>query len=159
MTGVAALRRCSQRGTSLVEMLAALSILALGAIVVTPFFAPTPQRELATLEATLATSLIAARSQALRASETVRWALDRKAKTIDTSGPNGATRASIEMTEGIKIAADGLILLPGASQPILLQFFPDGSSSGLRLSLSEGGHARSLEVDAISGSLRRSAER
>jgi general secretion pathway protein H len=127
------LRSC-RRGFSLVEMLVVLAILGLLIGLVSPFVAPREGQDLRTLAHAVAADLRLLRDEAIRHSATTRFALAEGGYVLRPSG-----RAKP---------------LPARLWPdteYVIDFFPDGSSTGGVLSLVRNGSTARIVIRAFDG--------
>lgn len=135
------------RGFTLFETLVALALLAVLLAVAVPALAPSPAVELRSAADTLVTGLREARLQAQRRQLPTALRIDLDARTVQVEG-GGAVRR----------LPDALVIeLVTAEQEMEgerrggIRFYPDGSSTGGRVTLTLDGLERRVDVAWLTG--------
>lgn len=140
----------AESGFTLIEMLVVLAILGLALALVVARGPPgSPALEIKASAAALAGGLREARARAIEANRPVRLTLDLGDDNwrIDDSPPQrlwGAPRIAI-------LTARGEVL---DRQSASIRFDADGSSTGGRIELTEGGRTLEINVDWLTGNVR-----
>jgi general secretion pathway protein H len=135
------------RGFTLFETLVALALLAVLLAVAVPALVPSPAVELRAAADTVATGLRQARLEAQRRQVPTALHIDLDARTLQVEG-SGSSRA---------LPQDLVIELVTAEQEMLavrrggIRFYPDGSSTGGRVTLSLDGLERRIDVAWLTG--------
>lgn len=141
--------RRGEAGLTLAEMLVALMLIGLIAVLTAPVM-PFPGRTLALDRAATGVrdTLRGARDAALAEG-------DRRAAVFDLSarsaqGPGGAVFA---LPKGVEIAVTGAADERLGADRLKIAFLPDGSATGGRVRLSEGGDVTVITVDWLTGGI------
>lgn len=135
------------RGFTLLETLVALALLAILLAVAVPALLPSPGVELRAAADTVATGLREARLEAQRRQSPTALQIDLDARTLQVEG---STRTR-------PLPPDIAIELVTAGQEMLaerrggIRFYPDGSSTGGRVTLSLDGLQRRVDVAWLTG--------
>jgi general secretion pathway protein H len=137
-------------GFTLLELLVVISIMSLLVAVVPPLVSSAlPGVELRKTARELAAALAAARSQAVARNRSMAVQLDLESRTYRISEGGRAT----------KLPDDVAVSLYGADTEIPsdfiggIRFFPDGSSTGGRITIERNGRSYRIEVDWLLGSV------
>lgn len=143
------LRRCAdrQRGFTLLEVLVTLTILGLATVLIVGYKPPWSRTlGIRGAAAEIAAALRLARSEAIVRNRPIRFEIDvdRHVFQIDT-GPAQRLAPELKITL-LAIAGERLARQVGS-----IRFDPDGSSSGGRISLTDGGHTIAVGVDWLNG--------
>lgn len=137
-----------QDGFSLVELLVVLAILALVTSFALAAVRPGGQPGLNGIAARIAGELRAARSAAIAANIDVGVQLDAQGRRLSF----GASRPQLPLPAGIDAELSGARHRSAGDRSTIL-FFPDGSSSGGRLSVTQRGRRIVLAIDWLSGAV------
>ncbi len=138
----------SCRGFTLIELLVVLAVLALVLIVAVPNFSTAiPGIELKGAARDVAAGLRSARSQAITGNREAAFTLDVGSRTFAVSGQDEFH----ELPEDVDVS-----LVTARSQQLdatsgIIQFFPDGSSTGGRVSLARGSSRYHVDVNWLTG--------
>lgn len=138
--------RSRHAGFTLIEMVVALTVLALVYAVAAPVAAPMfsrPRLEMATRD--LVTALKEARSQAVVGVRDVRFTVDAAAGNWRFGDRRGAAR------RGVALSVEAPPLAGGNEAARTIRFFADGGSTGGRIRLVSGPHRRRIDVDWLTG--------
>jgi len=143
-------------GFSLLELLIVLAVLSLAVGVVAPSFrGPRGSERLRPLALKLATDLKLARSTAILGRRPVSFLTDAKTHTYRVEGAGSPVK--LPDTIGLAVfSPHGVASHDGAGQ---LVFFPDGSSTGGRLTLTNQVTSVTLNVEWLTGSITRQGGR
>lgn len=143
---------CAKSGFSLIEMLAALAIVALAAALVMPFaLRPSDALRLDAAAQDLVAALRVTRAAAIAHNAEAALAVDVERRTFESAAvPARALPA--DLTLKLKIAEPERVRSKGG-----FRFFPDGSSTGGDALLALGGKELKICVDWLSGIARRAA--
>ena len=135
------------RGFTLLETLVALALLAVLLAVAVPALVPSPAVELRSAADTVATGLREARLEAQRRQRPTALQLDLDARTLQVEGLGPVRR----------LPANLVVELVTAEQEMKgkrrggIRFYPDGSSTGGRVTLSLDGFERLVDVAWLTG--------
>jgi general secretion pathway protein H len=135
-------------GFTLLELLVVLAILGLTLVLATPMIGRVmPGLELRTQAHDVATALREARARAIGRNEVVTIVVDRERRTLEADGKplvrlNRAMDMSVLRTMPRALAADDV-----------MRFFPDGTSTGGRLTLALGAGQEHVVVDWLTGAV------
>jgi len=140
--------RESEAGFTLFELLIVLAISSLVvAALMTLAFGPRPAIEVRAAQSTLIATLRDARAQAISLNRPVNVNLNVNARQIGIEGSApislGSDDLAVEFTTARKLTV-------GEGEGALI-FFPDGSSTGGRVTLNRGGASASLDIDWLTG--------
>lgn len=136
------------KGFTLLELLVVLALFALALLVVPPMFSSgAPQVELKSTARVFASQLRRARSQAIARNAEVTFELDVEGRRYRLVG-DGATGT---VPEGLTLS-----LVTAESERIgssrgSIRFYPDGSSTGGRITLGRGERSYLVDVDWLTG--------
>ena len=136
------------RGFTLLELLVVLVLVALVLALVPPMLSKgVPEVELRAAVRSLAAGMSEARSRAIARNTEVAFTVDVEARTF-AIGDGGAARAvARELSLSLVTAqSDQLAETRGS-----IRFFPDGSSTGGRITLSRGESSYDVSVDWLTG--------
>lgn len=143
--------RQSEAGFTLVELLVAMAIVALGIVIAVPILSdPSPGARVKAAAHQLVTALREARSEAILRNAEVVVMLDVERRAFRTV-PGSRQRALPSDIE-LAMAASEAERLGGSSAGI--RFFPDGSSTGGRITLSKAGASYDVTVPWLTGRAR-----
>lgn len=140
------LRRCAERGYTLVELLVVLALLALLTVLATPMIGRSMQSELRATADAMVGDLRTARSHAMSRNRDTALRFDTVAGTVANAGqvlsvlPDGATMHLVVADDERETTSAGRI-----------RFHPDGSSTGGRVTLRHSGRAIEIDVDWLDG--------
>jgi general secretion pathway protein H len=140
--------RTGDAGFTLLELIAAMTILALAAVWVAP--AGDRTRRSLSIEATtlkLAAALKAARSQAVRSNQEQKLVIDLEQRRYWAEGLGGAKALPADIAVTYEVPASEQSK-PGTA---VLRFRPDGSSSGGNVRLKTTRRSANLTVDWLTG--------
>lgn len=147
-TGSSSRRRVA--GITLVELLIVFTLLATLTAVLTPILVPSPLRTLRGAASEIATTLRETRRQAQAGQARRRF-------TVDT----GSGRFGIEGRPDWRQLPDGIAVSLTTAESLLddrrrggIDFFPDGSSTGGRVSLSMKDQSLQVDVEWLTGRVR-----
>jgi general secretion pathway protein H len=136
------------RGFTLFEILLVLAITGALAMLAAPNFAPAlASARLKAATRDMASALRQARSLAMRQRRDVRLTLDIQRHQYRVSGES-RTHHVPEEIELKLFSADSEILSPERGS---VRFFPDGSSTGGRITFSAGGREQFLDINWLTG--------
>ena len=135
------------RGFTLVELLVVLVVLALVMAVMPRLFAGGQGRELAIASHDLASVLREARGLALRSGHTAAVIIDLSTGTYRLMGSDQVHRLPSRMHLTLLTTAEDRVDAASAS----IRFFADGSSTGGRVTLSEGSRSAAVGIDWLTG--------
>ena len=138
----------SSRGFTLIELLVVLAVLTLVIAVAAPFFANAlPGIELKGAARDVAAGLRSARGQAVRNNREAAFTLDVAARRFAVSGRDQVRELPDELDISFVTArSERLDETTG-----VIRFFPDGSSTGGRVSLARGARKYHVDVDWLTG--------
>ncbi len=138
----------SSRGFTLIELLVVLAVLTLLLAVAAPFFSNAlPGIELKSAARDVAAGLRSARSQAITRNREAVFTLDVAARRFAVSGRQQIRRLPAELDISFVTArSERLDEATG-----VIRFFPDGSSTGGRVSLARGAREYHVDVDWLTG--------
>lgn len=138
----------SGRGFTLFEMLLVLAVAAALAVIAVPNFAPAlASARLKSASRDMASALRQARSLAMRQRRDIRLTLDIERHVYRISGEPRVHRIPEEIDLKL-FSADSEIL---SSVRGSVRFFPDGSSTGGRVTLTAGGRAQLVDINWLTG--------
>jgi len=143
-------RRRDAAGFTLVELLVVLTLLAILSAVLAPILAPSPVRTLRGAASEIATTLRETRRQAQAEQARRRFVVDTG---VGSFGIEGAS-AWRPLPEGVEVAlttAEALVAAQGRGG---VDFFPDGSSSGGRVTLGMDGESIRVDIEWLTGRIR-----
>ena len=153
ISGNSHMERQLQDGYTLLEMLIVLAIFSL----VIGFAVPSLRSSSATMEvkqaeAVLVSAFREARAQAVSTNHRAAVTLDLAAKSLsfDTASPGDVEY----LGEGLQIEMTTARALSAGESEAAILFFPDGTSSGGRVTLQSGGAVSTIEVDWMTGQTR-----
>ena len=138
----------SSRGFTLLELLVVLSIAALVVVIAVPrFHQAVPGTRLKAAALALAESMREARSTAIRENDRSGVVLDVNSGHFAVMGTNEIQRLPNSLQLSL-VTAKSEILSDGLAA---IRFYPDGSSSGGRVTLADGERSYDVEVDWFTG--------
>lgn len=149
-TGAGRAWRRNPAGITLVELLIVFALLATLAAVLAPILMPSPARTLRGAASEIATTLRETRRQAQAVQTPQRFMLDTETGTFGIQGAGGWR----PLPEGVAVAlttAESLVVDPRRGG---IDFFPDGSSTGGRLSLALAEHSVRVDIEWLTGRIR-----
>lgn len=138
-----------QAGFTLIETLMVIALIALLAAVLAPSMIPTPNNQLRANVAELISALRAARLHAMRSREAAALQIDTEQKTFQ---PPGSSSKALNGDFNIQLTTVQSELTDGSRGAI--RFFPDGSSTGGRITLSNGNLIQHVDVAWLTGRVR-----
>lgn len=145
-------------GFSLIEVIAAMTVLALLAVAMSASLRTSrPAAQLARTGGTIATALKDARSSAVRTSRSVVVAIDLDKRLISRSDLPGGRPISIG--DGMHLAAITAESETAQRGLVGIRFFPNGSSTGGAVSLTQRERALRIEVNWFTGHVETSTAR
>lgn len=137
-----------QRGFTLVELLVVLVVVGLIAALATPrFHRAMPGLRLETTSGELAAALRHSRAEAIRSNRDTALDVDLAARSFR---PSDAVRATA-IADGIAVEVVSAAGEAPADDVARIRFFPDGTSTGGRITLAGGGRSVSVTVDWLTG--------
>jgi len=139
-----------QAGFTLIETLMVIALIALLAAVLAPSMIPTPNNQLRANAAELISALRAARLHAMRSREAAALQIDTEQKTYQP--PGGTSSKALNGDFNIQLTTVQSELTDGSRGAI--RFFPDGSSTGGRITLSNGNLTQHVDVAWLTGRVR-----
>ena len=139
-----------QAGFTLIETLMVIALIALLAAVLAPSMIPTPNNQLRANAAELISALRAARLHAMRSREAAALQIDTEQKTYQQ--PGGTSSKALNGDFNIQLTTVQSELTDGSRGAI--RFFPDGSSTGGRITLSNGNLTQHVDVAWLTGRVR-----
>jgi general secretion pathway protein H len=147
-------------GFTLFELLLVLAILATTAVVVVPRLAPSPGADVDAASRIVVAGLRQARSRAVTRGEevVVMVDLERKRFTMQ-SGPIGSETESSSRRERALPGGVDYRLFTAQQEQVSehlagVRFYPDGSSTGGRVTAVAGKHERLIDIDWLTGQIR-----
>lgn len=149
--------RKAETGYSLLELMAAMAIVALAAVIAIPHIS-TSRQDSAFRAAVLSvsTTLKAARTQAITTSRATHVVLNDGHRRYGLEGAGGMTPLPSGIALRLSRAGAGHDL---AAVPARLRFLPDGSATPTRIVVSSARHSASIDVQALTGDVTVSFER
>ncbi|MFT5175105.1 MAG: general secretion pathway protein H [Gammaproteobacteria bacterium] len=138
------------QGFSLLEVLLVLAILAIAAALILPALVQPSGTQLRTTAGSFAAGLRRARNEAVNTHNEVRFMVDLDAKEFQFS--THARRRSVPAQIGLSVFTARSEVLDNRRAAI--RFFPDGSSTGGRITLSAGERRYHVDVDWMTGQVR-----
>ncbi len=142
--------RSSARGFTLLEILLVLAIMALAAALTLPALVRPSGSELRAATATLAGGLRRAREAAVNSNREATLTLDLDRHTFTVSGEPRGRGLPPELELALFTARSEL----DGERTGRIRFFPDGSSTGGRVSLTSGQRRYHVDVDWLTGQVR-----
>ncbi len=143
-------RRPGGAGFTLVELLIAISLIAILAAILAPILIPSPARTLRTAASEVATTLRETRRQAQAAQARRRFIVDTE-----------AARYGIEGTDDWRRLPDDVVVALTTAESLLsdrqrggVDFFPDGSSTGGRVTLGMAEQSVRVDIEWLTGRIR-----
>ena len=151
MTGIAAGNgRRRKSGFTLVEVLVVLTLLVTLSAILAPTLLPSPARVLRTAASDVATGLRETRRLARAGQQPRRFTIDTDQRRFGIEGRSQGRQVpddiSIELTTAQSLQFDDS---RGG-----IDFFPDGSSTGGRVTLSTGGREMHVDIEWLTGRIR-----
>ncbi len=148
--------RAAAAGFTLVELLIVFTLLVVLSAVLAPMLTPSPARTLRAAAGEVATTLRETRRQAQAAQTRRRFVIDTQSKAFGVEG--SGTWRKLPEDVGVRLTT-GQSLLSGETRGGI-DFFPDGSSTGGRVSLQLAESALLVDIEWLTGRIRlREAER
>ena len=137
-------------GFTLVELLVVITLLAILSAILTPILIPSPARTLRAAASEVATTLRETRRLAQSRQAHQRFMLDTEAERY---GIEGATtwRQLPDGTQAALTTARSLLMGQGRGG---IDFFPDGSSTGGRVTLSMSERSVRVDIEWLTGRIR-----
>ena len=148
--------RQGERGYTLLEMLIVLAIFSLVIGVAVPSLrSSSATMDVKQAEAVLISAFREARARAVATNRRAGVTLDLETNSLSFDSAGATSRANTELLgEGLQIEmTTARALIAGESEAAIL-FFPDGTSSGGRVTLQSGGAMSVVEVDWMTGQVR-----
>ena len=152
--------RRAPRGFTLFELLLVLAILATTAVVVVPRLAPSAGAEVEAASRIVVAGLRQARSRAVTRGEEVVVMVDLEHKrfTIQSGSTTAETEPSSPRGRALPGGVDYRLFTAQQEQVSEhlagVRFYPDGSSTGGRVTAASGKHERLIDVDWLTGQIR-----
>ena len=140
-------QRGSSKGFSLLEILLVLVVLAIAASLIMPALIQPSGTQLRTAAGAFAAGLRQARNDAVGTHQDVRFTVHLDAREF-TVGDNTRRRRLPAQVELSVFTARSEVL---GEHSAAIRFFPDGSSTGGRISLSVGERSYHVDVDWMTG--------
>ena len=138
----------SERGTTLLELLIVVAIVALLGAIAASAYAPTNGRlALERLTRSVTHAMESARVQALRAGRTTRFSFDMKERVFRVDQMNHRLMLPRNISAELIAAKE----VSGFSDRGEIHFFPDGSTTGGKLTLKSKEKTSVIEVDWLTG--------
>ena len=147
---VARSRRRNAAGFSLVELLIVISLLAILSAILTPILIPSPARTLRTAASEVATTLRETRRLAQSQQAYRRFMVDTETERYGIEGM-AKWRQLPDGTQAALTTAQSLLVGQGRGG---IDFFPDGSSTGGRVTLSMSGRSVRVDIEWLTGRIR-----
>jgi len=140
--------RSAAAGFTLVELLVAFAIVALGAVIAVPFLSdPAPGARVRAAARELVASLREARSEAILRNREVVVTLDLETRSYQLS--SGQRRRALPSDIEFSMITAEIERLGESAASI--RFFPDGSSTGGQIRLSKSGQLYEVTVPWLTG--------
>lgn len=143
-------RRARQLGFSLLELLVALTIVALLGAALSPLLLPTPARTIHAAAGEIVVALRETRRLAQSERQPRHLVVDTEALRFGIDSSERWRALPPDSTAEITTAQS----LIGEDNTGAIAFFPDGSSSGGRVKLGLDGHIAQVDVDWLTGRIR-----
>lgn len=144
------LRRARARGFTLLEILLVLAVLAIGAALILPALVRPSGTELRTATGSVVAGLRRAREAALSTQQPAALSVDLDARRFSVSGEAGHRQLPQRVDLQLFTARSEL----DSGHRGHIRFFPDGSSTGGRVTLVSGERAYHVDVDWFTGQVR-----
>jgi len=144
------------RGFTFFELLLVLAIIATTAVVVVPRLGASPRADLEAATRVLAAGFRQGRSQAVTTGEQVVVVLDLDRKQFSLQGGVGV-RAPARVRALPRAVAYELFTARSeqrSKSQAGIRFYPDGTSTGGRITATAGQHQRLVDVDWLTGMIR-----
>lgn len=142
----------AQTGFTLIEVILVLALVAVLALALSPLLAPSPSRTLRDTGREVMVALREARRMARSAGSVQQFVLDAKGHRYRTGKHGRWTEVPAQITLELTTAAE---LSPEEGKGAIL-FYPNGSSTGGRVTLGAAGQAIDLDVEWLTGRVRMS---
>jgi general secretion pathway protein H len=143
-------RRRDAAGFSLVELLIVISLLAILSAILVPVLIPSPARTLQTAASEVATTLRETRRLAQSQQTHRRFMVDTETERYGIEG-TADWRQLPDGTQAALTTAQSLLEDRGRGG---IDFFPDGSSTGGRVTLSMSGRSVRVDIEWLTGRIR-----
>lgn len=143
-------RRTRIAGFTLVELLIVFTLLVTLSAILAPILMPSPARVLRESASQISTQLRETRRLARASQARKRFMIDTRAKRFSIDGSDNWRALPDEV--GVTLTT-GRSLLTGETQGGI-DFFPDGSSTGGRVSLSMDDRALDVDIEWLTGRIR-----
>ena len=144
------------KGLTLFELLLVLAILATTAVVVLPRLGSSPRADLEAAARVVAAGFRQARSQAVTTGEPTVVLLDLERKKLLLEGKSEAAKG--HRSRSLPRAVNYKLYTAQSEQTSEtragIRFYPDGSSTGGRVTATAGQHERLVDVDWLTGAIR-----
>lgn len=146
------------RGFTLLELLVVLALMAVIAVVALPRLGASPRADVEAAARTLAAGLRQARSRAVTTGRSVALTVDLGARRmrLDEAGEGGQIRVyrSRGLPDAVDIRLYTAVSEQKSNKVAGIRFFPDGTSTGGRVTASSGSHERLVDIDWLTGKVR-----
>jgi general secretion pathway protein H len=140
--------RSSTAGFTLVELMVAFAIVALGAVIAVPFLSdPAPAARVRAAARELVASLREARSEAILRNREVVLTLDLETRSYQLSSAQRRRALPSDIEFSLVTAA----IERRGDHVANIRFFPDGSSTGGQIRLSKSGQLYEVTVPWLTG--------
>ena len=143
-------RRRETTGFTLIELLVVITLLAILSAILTPILVPSPARTLRAAASEVATTLRETRRLAQSRQAHRRFMVDTETERYGIEGAK-AWRQLPDGTQATLTTAQSLLVGQGRGG---IDFFPDGSSTGGRVSLSMSGRSVRVDIEWLTGRIR-----
>lgn len=143
-------RRRAAAGFTLIELLVVITLLAILSAILAPILMPSPARTLRAAASEVATTLRETRRLAQSQQAHRRFLVDTETERYGIEGA-AAWRQLPEGTQAELTTAQSLLLDRGRGG---IDFFPDGSSTGGRVTLAMSGRSVRVDIEWLTGRIR-----
>lgn len=143
-------RRREAAGFTLIELLVVITLLAILSSILTPILIPSPARTLKAAASEVATTLRETRRLAQSRQTHRRFMVDTETERYGIEGASD-WRQLPDGTQATLTTAQSLLVGQGRGG---IDFFPDGSSTGGRVTLSMSGRSVRVDIEWLTGRIR-----
>lgn len=144
------LNRHRQAGFTLVEMLMVVGLIALLAAVLAPSMIPTPNNQLRSNAADLMGALRATRLHAMQSRHDAALQVNTEERSYQRPDEENPKKLDGDFKIQLTTARNELT----DAETGAIRFFPDGSSTGGRITLSNGNMTRHVDIGWLTGRIR-----